>query len=110
MLEELSLTLPRLKHYERTVPLDSEMEATLLTVYQEVICFYARSIHFFRSHKHSKCAVPGHTLAHRDYMRAQAEFAKRSSYEMHGQISEVIFRGQSNESNDCLVPSRVKLS
>ncbi|KAJ5124771.1 uncharacterized protein N7515_008596 [Penicillium bovifimosum] len=53
MLEELSLTLPRLKHYERIVSMDSEMEATLLTVYQEVICFYARAIHFFRSHKHS---------------------------------------------------------
>lgn len=33
MLEELSLTLPRLKHYEKTVSMDSEMEATLLTVY-----------------------------------------------------------------------------
>ncbi|KAL3494998.1 hypothetical protein BJX62DRAFT_196648 [Aspergillus germanicus] len=52
MLEELSLTLPRLKFYEKTMPLNSELEASLLAVYQEVICFYARAIYFFRSHKH----------------------------------------------------------
>lgn len=54
MLEELSLTLPRLKLYEKSVSMDSEMETSLLQVYQEVICFYARAIHFFRRHKHSK--------------------------------------------------------
>ncbi|PLB46258.1 TPR-like protein [Aspergillus steynii IBT 23096] len=52
MLEELSLTLPRLKFYEKTVSMDQELEASLLAVYTEVICFYARAIHFFRSHKH----------------------------------------------------------
>lgn len=58
MLEELSLTLPRLTFFEKTVPLDSEMEASLLNVYQEVICFYARAIHFFRSKKHGKSSFP----------------------------------------------------
>ncbi|PWY82922.1 TPR-like protein [Aspergillus heteromorphus CBS 117.55] len=53
MLEELSLTLPRLKSYEKAVPMDKDLEASLLSVYTEVICFYARAIHFFRSHKHS---------------------------------------------------------
>ncbi|KAJ5173639.1 uncharacterized protein N7500_001570 [Penicillium coprophilum] len=53
MLEELTLTLPRLKFYEKTVSMDTEMETSLLTVYQEVICFYARAIHFFRTNKHS---------------------------------------------------------
>ncbi|KAL4949850.1 hypothetical protein BDW69DRAFT_67484 [Aspergillus filifer] len=52
MLKELSLTLSRLKFYEKSLPLNSELEASLLAVYQEVICFYARAIHFFRSHKH----------------------------------------------------------
>ncbi|KAJ5375697.1 hypothetical protein N7517_007703 [Penicillium concentricum] len=52
MLEELTLTLPRLKFYEKTVSMDTEMETSLLTVYQEVICFYARAIHFFRTNKH----------------------------------------------------------
>lgn len=52
MLEELSLTLPRLKSYEKSIPLNPELEASLLAVYQEIICFYARAIHFFRSHKH----------------------------------------------------------
>jgi hypothetical protein len=57
MLEELSLTLPRLKFYEKTMPLNSELEASLLAVYQEVICFYARAIYFFRSHKHCRCFI-----------------------------------------------------
>lgn len=52
MLEELSLTLPRFKAYEKTLPLDGAFETALLDVYTEVICFYARSIHFFRSHPH----------------------------------------------------------
>jgi len=54
MLDELSLTLPRLKSYEKTVPMDSELEGSVLEVYTEVICFYARTIHFFKIHKHSK--------------------------------------------------------
>jgi hypothetical protein len=55
MLEELSLTLPRLKFYKKTMPLNLELEASLLAVYQEVICFYARTIYFFCSHKHYRC-------------------------------------------------------
>ena len=53
MLEELSLTLPRLKAYEKTLPMDRALETALLDVYTEVICFYARSIHFFRAHPHA---------------------------------------------------------
>lgn len=52
MLEELSLTLPRFRMYERTLPHNQELETSLLAVYTEVICFYARVIHFFRGHKH----------------------------------------------------------
>ncbi|RFU25604.1 hypothetical protein B7463_g10737, partial [Scytalidium lignicola] len=52
MLEELSLTLPRFKSYEETLPMDRALEAALLDVYTEVICFYARAIHFFHSHPH----------------------------------------------------------
>lgn len=52
MLEELSLTLPRLKVYEKTLPMDRALETALLDVYTEVICFYARSIHFFRTNPH----------------------------------------------------------
>lgn len=52
MLEELSLTLPRFRDYERNLPLDKSFEIALLNVYTEAICFYARTIHFFRSHPH----------------------------------------------------------
>jgi hypothetical protein len=52
MLEELSLTLPRFKAYETTLPMDRALEAALVDVYTEVICFYARCIHFFRTHPH----------------------------------------------------------
>lgn len=52
MLEELSLTLPRFKAYENNLPMDRALETALVDVYTEVICFYARSIHFFRTHPH----------------------------------------------------------
>lgn len=52
MLEELSLTLPRFRQYEETLLVDKNFENALLDVYTEIICFYARSIHFFRSHPH----------------------------------------------------------
>jgi NB-ARC domain len=50
MLEEVSLTLPRFRGYEQNLPMDKELENSLLNVYTEVICFYARAIQFFRSH------------------------------------------------------------
>ncbi|KAF2234366.1 TPR-like protein [Viridothelium virens] len=53
MLEELSLTLPRFRAYEETLPMDRALENALLEVYTEVICFYARAIHFFRTHPHT---------------------------------------------------------
>ncbi|KAI9708927.1 MAG: hypothetical protein M1820_003621 [Bogoriella megaspora] len=52
MLEELSLTLPRLKVYEDTLPMNRDFESSLVDLYSEVICFYARAIQFFRSHPH----------------------------------------------------------
>lgn len=53
MLEELSLTLPRFRAYETSLPLSRALETALLDVYTEVICFYARAIHFFRTHPHA---------------------------------------------------------
>lgn len=52
VLEELSLTLPRLKNYERTLPLDDAFEAALIDVYAGVIYFYVRIIRFYRSNPH----------------------------------------------------------
>ncbi|TRX96272.1 hypothetical protein FHL15_002996 [Xylaria flabelliformis] len=52
MLEELSLTLPRFRVYEDTLPMNRQLETALIDVYTEIICFYARAIHFFRDHPH----------------------------------------------------------
>lgn len=52
MLKELSLTVPRFKTYENTLPVNRDLEAALLDVYTEVICFFERAIHFFRAHSH----------------------------------------------------------
>ncbi|KAF2270743.1 hypothetical protein CC78DRAFT_564062 [Lojkania enalia] len=52
MLEELSLTLPRFRTYETSLEMDRALESALVDVYTEVICFYARCIHFFRSNPH----------------------------------------------------------
>ena len=48
MLEELSLTLPRFHRYESTLPMTRSFQTALVDVYTEVICFYARAIHFLR--------------------------------------------------------------
>jgi hypothetical protein len=53
MFEELSMTLPRFRIYEQTLPMDKALETALLDVYTEIICFYARTIHFFRRHTHT---------------------------------------------------------
>lgn len=105
MLEELSLTLPRLKFYEKTVSMDSEMETTLLAVYQEVICFYARAIHFFRSHKHGECSI-----AAGSYTCAQAKLQKPSYYATHGPHSAEIFTEPFSESSACPAPWRAEWS
>ncbi|UNI18783.1 hypothetical protein JDV02_005033 [Purpureocillium takamizusanense] len=52
MLEELSLTLPRLQLYEQTLPPSRPLQQALLDVYCEIICFYARAIHFLRDNPH----------------------------------------------------------
>ena len=52
MLEELSLSLPRFRAYEKTLPMDEALETSLLDVYTEMTCFCARTINFFRSNPH----------------------------------------------------------
>lgn len=52
MLEELSLTLPRFQVYEQTLPLSCQLQQALVDVYCEIICFYARTIHFLRDNPH----------------------------------------------------------
>lgn len=62
MLEDLSMTLPRFRSYEQTLDIDRAFEKALVDVYTEVICFYARVIHFFRRNPHVpllKRAWPG---------------------------------------------------
>ncbi|KAI0113624.1 P-loop containing nucleoside triphosphate hydrolase protein [Nemania sp. FL0031] len=52
MIEELSLSLPRFQIYEQTLPLSRQFQQTLVDAYTEIICFYARTIRFLRSHPH----------------------------------------------------------
>ncbi|KAL4735582.1 TPR-like protein [Aspergillus similis] len=85
MLEELSLTLPRLKSYEETMPLSPELEASLLAVYQEVICFYARVINFFRSHKHWFLLRHSWSDLRSDFQRI-AQRIKRSSATIESEV------------------------
>lgn len=52
MLEELSFNLPEFRSYERSLPMTPELESSLLELYTQIICFYARTIHFLRDHPH----------------------------------------------------------
>ena len=79
MLEELSLTLPRFRHYEDTLPINVAFEKALLDVYTEVICFYARSIHFFRSHPHALLRRTAWADFHGDFERTVRRLKHMSS-------------------------------
>ena len=52
MLNELSLALPRFRSYEDTLPMNKALESSLIDVYAELLCFCARTIHFFRQNAH----------------------------------------------------------
>ena len=57
MLEELALSLPKFKAYEKTLPLTPSLESALLSAYTEMLCFCARTINFFRSNPHGKSVM-----------------------------------------------------
>lgn len=57
MIEELALTIPHLESCKITVSMTTDMETALLSLYQEFICFYARTIRFFRNFRQRKYCV-----------------------------------------------------
>ena len=65
MLEEVSASLPRLKAYENALPADQPLQESLVDLYTEVICFYARAIHFFHKYSHA-WLVKAHLTTMRD--------------------------------------------
>ncbi|TGJ79179.1 hypothetical protein E0Z10_g9594 [Xylaria hypoxylon] len=52
MIEELSLSLPRFRIYEKTLPPNPLLQQALVDAYSEIICFYARIIRFLRNNPH----------------------------------------------------------
>ena len=54
MLDEMSLSLPRFRSYEETLPMNEALESVLVDVYTEMICFCARTINFFRKNPHRR--------------------------------------------------------
>lgn len=117
MLEELSLTLPRFRHYEDTLPMDSSFEQALLDVYTEVICFYARSIHFFRNHPHSPVRRTAWGDFHGDFERtvrrlkhmssvveSEADLARmRMENEKYSEVLQLLKGLKASKSNDSAV-------
>ena len=57
MLEDLSLSLPRFRAYENTLPMNDTFESALLAIYTEMACFCARTINFFRNNPHREPLV-----------------------------------------------------
>ena len=47
LLEELGQTLPKIKAYEDSKSVNPALEAIIIDVYTEVICFYSRCVQFF---------------------------------------------------------------
>lgn len=79
MLEELSLTLPRLQAYEQTLPLNRQLQQALLDVYCEIICFYARAIHFLRSNPHLVLRKNAWQSFRNDFSRTNMRIKRMSS-------------------------------
>ncbi|EXF84562.1 hypothetical protein CFIO01_04730, partial [Colletotrichum fioriniae PJ7] len=79
MLEELSLTLPRFQMYENTLPLNQSLQAALVDVYSEVICFYARTVHFLRDHPHLVLRKTEWAAFRKDYTRTILRIKRISS-------------------------------
>jgi hypothetical protein len=77
MIEDLALTLPRLKCCEHTISMGADMELVLLALYREFICFYARTIRLLRDSRHCKYRVL--KLTHDSKLNLQA-FLLRSSW------------------------------
>ncbi|KAI9794605.1 MAG: hypothetical protein M1816_004492 [Peltula sp. TS41687] len=69
MLNDLSLALPRFRAYEETLPMDQALESSLLEVYTEMTCFFARTINFFRNNPH-------HYLIRNAWVRLQGDFGQ----------------------------------
>ncbi|GAO19100.1 hypothetical protein UVI_02042000 [Ustilaginoidea virens] len=79
MLEELSLTLPRLQVYEQTLPLDRQFQQALLDVYSDIVCFYARTIHFLRSNPHPVLRRNAWQTFRNDFSRTNMRIKRMSS-------------------------------
>jgi hypothetical protein len=79
MLEELSLTLPRLQVYEQRLPLNQPLQQALVDVYCEIICFYARTIHFLRSNPHLVVRKHAWVDFRNDFSRTMLRIKRMSS-------------------------------
>ncbi|KAI1180884.1 hypothetical protein F4777DRAFT_177094 [Nemania sp. FL0916] len=79
MLEELSLTLRRFRVYEDTLPMNRQLESAIVDVYTEIICFYARTIHFFRDHPHVLLQRHSWEEFRADFSRTNMRFKRISS-------------------------------
>lgn len=67
MLEELSLSLPRLRRYEQTLPMDRSFENALIDLYSEIICFYARLIRHYKANPHIAMQRAGWQIFQKDF-------------------------------------------
>ena len=67
MLEEVSLSLPRLRRYEQTLPMDRSFENALIDLYSEIICFYARLIRHYKNNPHIAMRRAGWTMFQKDF-------------------------------------------
>lgn len=101
MLEELSLTLPRFQVYEKTLPLDGELQRALVDVYSEIICFYARTIHFLRSNPHLVLRKNAWQTFRSDFSRTLMRIKRMSSH-VEGEADVLRMRKDENRYHEVL--------
>jgi len=101
MLEELSLTLPRFQVYEESLPLDRELNLELVDVYSEIICFYARTIHFLRSNPHLVLRKNAWQTFQSDFSRTLMRIKRMSSH-IEGEVDMIRMRKDESRYHEVL--------
>lgn len=79
MLEDLSFNLPEFRSYERTLHMTPALESSLLELYTEIICFYARMIYFFRKNPHVAIQRQAWSDFESDFRRTLRRITRMSS-------------------------------
>lgn len=101
MLDEMSLSLPRFRSYEETLPMDDGLESALIEVYTEMTCFCARTINFFRMNPHRPLIKLSWPKFNNDFQQTIKRLKKLSRM-VDTKAEEIRLRGNQGKNTELL--------